>query len=288
MTVGKLFNYIQHKFSLPKEEVHLILKFLLGYDLAKIYRNFSLPLPDWYLQKVIRLLKKRVAGGIPLPYILGQRHFRGVTFFITSDVLIPRWETELLVEEVINWFTEHNIKNGSFLEIGVGGGVVSLSIMLELPFLQGVGVEVSKEALEVANINKALLGVTRLKLLCGSMFAPIYKLRKKFNLIVANLPYIDYREIKKLPSEVKLEPRLALWGGKDGLAWIKELIVNSPKFLKLGGAVVLEAGLEQIKKLVWLPEIRNNFRVVKVTKDFSGKERILTLELINGVTSSFP
>jgi release factor glutamine methyltransferase len=204
----------------------------------------------------------------PIAYILEEKEFWSKKFSISKDTLIPRPETELLVEELLKIYKEKSI---SILDIGTGSGCIILSLLSGSKLSEGTGVDISKNAILIAKNNAFKHKLTlRVKFL-HKTFESIFN--KKFDLIVSNPPYIKRKDIKNLSDDIKkYEPRMALDGGNDGLDLIKKVIYKSKDILKIKGTLALEIGNEQIKKVSKIL-FDNNFRIIKVIKDFKNNVR---------------
>ena len=204
----------------------------------------------------------------PLAYIFGEKEFWSKSFNVNKHTLIPRPETELLVEVLLKIFKGKKI---SILDIGTGSGCIIVSLLTNLRQSVGTGVDISKNAILTAekNVVKYKLN-NRIKLLNKS-FENLFN--KKFDLIVSNPPYIEKKAIKNLSEDIKkYEPRMALDGGNDGLDLIKKVIYKSKDILKVNGTLALEIGNEQIKKVSKIL-IDNNFRTRNVIKDYKNNVR---------------
>ena len=213
---------------------------------------------------------KRRSQGYPFQYILNKSSFYGYDFFVTEDTLIPRPETELIIDVAK--------KHGSFdfcLDIGTGSGNLSITLFKEKVVKQVHAIDISEKALLVAEKNKKIHGTTEIS------FEKIdflnYNFRKKYDLIVANPPYITKKDYKKLPVEIKsYEPKIALTDFEDGLTFYKKISKNLPLILNKNGVLIVEIGLENTKKeidfifrksnfiLKWYKDLNNNYRALKV------------------------
>jgi len=204
----------------------------------------------------------------PIAYLLGEKEFWSKKFFVNKDTLIPRPETELLVEKLVTIYKEKKI---TILDIGTGTGCIIASLLSELKNSSGTAVDISREAILVAKKNACKFKLSdRIKFL----HKPFEELHgKKFDLIVSNPPYIKRMEIKNLSDDIKkFEPRMALDGGNDGLDVIKKVIYKSREILKINGTLALEIGNEQINKVSKIL-IDNKFRIISVIKDYRNNIR---------------
>ena len=206
----------------------------------------------------------------PVAYIIGEKEFWSEKFKVNKDTLIPRPETELMVEEILKKFEKKKL---SILDVGTGSGCIILSLLNNLKNSNGIGVDISKNAISIAKINASKLKMLdRVKFLNRS----IENLTsKKFDLIVSNPPYIKKNDIKHLTDDIKrFEPRMALDGGNDGLDLIKKVIYKSKYILKINGTLALEIGHGQIKKVSKIL-FENNFRIKRVILDYKKNIRCL-------------
>ena len=209
----------------------------------------------------------------PIAYLLEEKEFWSKKFFVNKDTLIPRPETELLVEKLITIFKKKRI---NILDIGTGTGCIIISLLSELKNSTGTAVDISSKAIAVAkkNANKFKLS-DRIKFL-NKPFEDLFD--RKFDLIVSNPPYIKRSDIKNLSEDIKkFEPIMALDGGNDGLDLIKKVIYKSKKILKINGMLALEIGNEQIKRVSKIL-IDNKFRIKYVIKDYRNNVRCVFAE----------
>ena len=204
----------------------------------------------------------------PLAYLLGEKEFWSKKFFVNKNTLIPRPETELLVEKIVNIFNKKRI---TILDIGTGTGCIIISILSELKNSTGTAVDISTKAIEAAKKNARKFKLSdRIKFL-NKTFEDLCE--KKFDLIVSNPPYIKRSDIKNLSEDIKkFEPRMALDGGNDGLDLIKKVIYKSKKILKIKGRLALEIGQEQLIKVSEILK-NNNFRIEHYINDYKQNTR---------------
>ena len=216
-----------------------------------------------------KLISRR-ANREPLAYILKNREFWSKNFLVNRDTLIPRPETELLCENIIKIFRNKNLH---MLDIGTGSGCIILSILTELQRAKGMGIDISKKAIDVAKKNSNIFGLnTRVKFFNKSL----EDLNNyKFDLVVSNPPYIRTSDIKNLPDDVKrFEPKIALDGGKDGLDVIRKVIYKSKNILKRLGWLALEIGYGQHYKVSQILK-KQNFKEELLVKDYKNNVRCI-------------
>ncbi|MCL2008788.1 MAG: peptide chain release factor N(5)-glutamine methyltransferase [Treponema sp.] len=238
---------------------------------------------DW--KKFNKLIERRRSGE-SIAYILGRKEFRLLEFAVNSNVLVPRPDTETLVEAAlsrIDKLIETGIFKTSVLDLCTGSGAIAISLKHERPHLRVSAADISKEALKLASKNSRhlLKGITLgtpVKFFESNLFDSIPQKSGGFDIIVSNPPYVPTPELKTLAPEVRREPSLALDGGKDGLKYIKKIIPDARHFLKEGGYLFLEAQGDQMQKIKLLLE-KTGYSEVKIYKDLSGSERVISARL---------
>ena len=235
----------------------------------EILINLDKDLNEKNILKFNKYLVRRLKSE-PIAYILEEKEFWSKKFYVNKDTLIPRPETELLVEKLAKIFKDKKI---FILDIGTGSGCIIISLLSCLNKSTGIAIDISKKAVDVAKKNaKRHQLIDRVKFLNKSIEG-IFS--KKFDLIVSNPPYIDRKDLKNLNDDIKkFEPRMALDGGKDGLDLIKKVIYKSKEILKINGTLALEIGKEQNKKVSKIL-IDNNFRITSVIKDYKSNIRCI-------------
>lgn len=253
----------------PIYETRRILSDLLNKDLSYLVSHDEDLLDSKIENKYFDILEKRQKG-IPLQYILGEEVFYGRTFKVIEGVLIPRQDTEISVEKILNVIENNQINN--MLEIGCGTGIVSISVDLESS-VDVTAVDISEKALENTRINKENLN-SKIKIIKSDLFSNI---NEKFDLIYSNPPYIKSCEIENLQVEVRdYEPRLALDGGEDGLFFYRSIIKSSPEFLNNKGFLVFEIGHDEAEDICNL--MKDKFEV-EVYKDLNNLDRVVVGQL---------
>lgn len=243
----------------------LILEFLLDKKIVELKLNDTLDVKNIYA-KFLEIKSKREQN-YPLQYIFGKWEFYGLELNVSESALIPRFETEILVDEILKL----NCKKNKILDIGTGTGAISLALANNLNNSNILGIDISEEALVLANKNKEKLNLKNVKFLKSNLFENI---KEKFDLIVSNPPYIDKEEIKTLEKELSFEPFNALYGGEDGLYFYREIIKNAKNFLENNGVLAFEIGYNQMDIICEMLETYD-FEVILKMKDFAGFDRIV-------------
>ena len=234
------------------------------HETSFLFNNF---LTDEQIDLFSKVVERRLAR-IPVSHILGYRDFFDHRFIVTSDVLDPRPETEHLVEEAL----KKNFQN--VLDLGTGSGCVILSLLAKKAGSRGLGVDVSKTAINIAEKNAVQMSLQRrVEFKVSDWFNNIKP--QKFDLIVSNPPYIHPEEIKFLAPELKHEPLLALTDNKDGLDSYRNIARVAPSFLQSRGHLILEIGFDQEFEVTKILNL-NGFQDIKVTRDLNGRQRVIT------------
>ena len=250
-------------------DAEIILASLLKKRREQIIRNCEEKVSNSTINNFNKLINRR-SSWEPLAYILRQKEFWSKSFFVNRSTLIPRPETELLCDIVIK-----KIKNRTsyILDIGTGSGCILLSILSEIKKAKGIGIDISKKAIEVAKKNSNKLGLNqRAKFFTKSL----NNIRNcKFDLDVHNPPYIKNFDLKNMDDEVvKYEPKLALDGGLDGLSEIRKVVSKSSELVKIHGKLILEIAHDQKNEVKRILR-NNNFYINEVVKDFANKDRCI-------------
>ncbi len=253
-----------------KLDSEILLSKILNKDRKFIILNLDKPL-DYIHYKEFKYLVSQRLTKKPIAYIVGKKDFWKYEFYISDGALIPRPETELIIEEVLRIFRYKDKLN--VLEIGIGSGCLLLSILKEKKYFKGVGIDISKKCVDLSKINALKLNIkNRVKFFKTDVDNFFYD---KYDLIISNPPYIKKHDLKYLELDVaKHEPRLALDGGIDGVSEIMKVIDKSSKLVKKGGKLILEINFNQGDKVKNILR-RKGFFINKVLKDLGKKDRCI-------------
>lgn len=257
----------------PEVDAGVILCSVLNCDKTFLYAHDEYILNNVQQKKFLCLLESR-AKGMPVQYITGHQEFMSLDFQVSCDVLIPRQDTEILVETLIEYSKEFNKKGLEILDVGTGSGCIAVSLAHYIEGCRVVAVDVSEKALDTAVKNAFNIGVSqKIKFVRSNLFENISS-KASFDIIVSNPPYIESEDIKTLQIEVKeFEPTIALDGGIDGLDFYSEIIKTSPRFLKEQGILAFEVGYNQSEKVRDM--MSEYYCDVKIIKDFSKIGRVV-------------
>jgi len=268
-----------HQIENPRLNAELLLAHSLNFSREELYVRLRREIKEGRKGALERLIQRRISGE-PLQYILGQQEFWSIHFKVDPRVLIPRPETELLVEQGLRILSEKTFEqNPSVLEIGTGSGAVAIALAKGVTHIFLVATDISGDALVLAKENAKSAGVQdRIQFVSGDLLSPFQpsKETRAFDLILSNPPYIVRSEIGSLAKEVRnYEPVIALDGGEDGLVFYRRLVSQAPPFLREGGWLLLEVGQGQAERVA--EQIRENgtFLEPQILPDLAGIERVV-------------
>ena len=224
-------------------------------------------------------LKRRISAE-PIQYILGKTEFMGFEFKVTPDVLIPRQETEILVETAVKYVAasqSHNATSINILDLGTGSGCIAISLAKLLPNAKITATDISDRALAVALRNAELNGV-KVNFIQSDLFHNYNLEPDTYNLIVSNPPYIPTAQMKTLQPEVRYEPGIALDGGRDGLDFYRRIIGSSALYLEGDGFLILEAGFNQRDAIENIFQKARDFKITDAIKDYNHIDRVIVAQ----------
>ncbi len=252
-------------------DAEYIFAYVLGVKRISLMLNFDEEISEENKNLIRQYIVRRGKYREPLQYIVKEWEFYGYPIKVDGRVLIPRQDTEILVEQCI--FLMKEKENPKILDIGTGSGAISIALAKELPESEVLGLDVSDDALKMAVINRELNNVSNLKFLKSDVFQHVRE--KNYDLIVSNPPYIPVEEYNELMPEVKeYEPRMALTDGGDGYYFYKKISEESVNYLKNGGYLAFEVGYTQGETVSQLME-KNGFQIIGRVADYGGIERVI-------------
>ncbi|GFN36859.1 release factor glutamine methyltransferase [Tepidimicrobium xylanilyticum] len=259
----------------PSLEATLLLSRLLKVDKIYIYTHGKEKVSEPVVEKFLELIEKR-AKGYPIQYIINEKEFMGLDFYVEEGVLIPRSDTEILVDYVLGYIdNKYKNKSINLLDLGFGSGAIALSVAYYRSSVTVYGVDMYDAPIRVAEINKERFKLTNVHLFKGDLFQGIKDVKEKFHIIASNPPYIPSDDIDKLQDEIKYyEPREALDGGSDGLNFYRRIIPESKKYLTDEGLLIFEIGYDQgqsVKNMLLVEGFVN----VNILKDLQGLDRVV-------------
>ena len=269
-TINKASQILKnHNIHSHELDAQIILSNIMGVKREFLITNNEINISKKIMEKYDCAIKRRIKKE-PIAYIIGKKEFWSEDFMVNHGTLIPRPETELLIYKIINFFKNKKI---NILDIGTGSGCILLSILKELNFSRGIGIDISAKAIQMAKVNSK-----NLNLFYRSKFKVI-DLNKfnigKYDLIVSNPPYIPSRDIKNLSKDItSYEPLTALNGGSDGLDLIKKVIYKSNHLLKREGLLALEIGHSQYQRVSYILR-SNGYREMSKEYDFNRNVRCI-------------
>lgn len=268
----------ERDYNNPFLDLQLILMHLLKKDKIYLYAHKDENVDEQIIKKYYEMINKRDSG-YPLQYMLHSQEFMGLDFYVEEGVLIPRPDTETLVEKIINLVknSEYKDKHINILDIGTGSGAIALSLAYYIKNASVTAIDISDTAVKVANINKKNLAIENAEIIKGDLFGNLNTQDKKFHIIVSNPPYIEKEEIEKLQIEVaKYEPRLALDGGDSGFIYYERISNIVKDIIYDNGILSVEIGHNQAETVSNMFRNTNLFHKIEVDKDLYGNTRVVT------------
>jgi len=256
-------------------ETELLFTDILNCNRLSLYLNKDIFLDKAESSLVSSVLKRRIKAE-PIEYILGKTEFMGLEFKVTADVFIPRPETEILVETALreSSVVSRQSSDINILDIGTGSGCIAVSLAKFLPYAKIDAVDISKEALRIAEENAKMHNVN-INFIQSNLFNNYGLWTMDYGLIVSNPPYIPTQEIETLQPEVRYEPHMALDGGKDGLDFYRRIIDKTPHYLRKDGFLVMEMGFNQKEAIKNIFQKSGYFEIIEFIKDYNNMDRVI-------------
>lgn len=272
----KGYNYLSKaEYNRPRLEAELIVCYLLDVDKVYLYTHPNRIVDKKVVDKFDNLIEKRNEG-YPIQYILENQEFMGLDFHVGEGVLVPRPDTEILVEYIIKIAKKWNEKKLNIMDIGTGSGAITLSLAYYIKNAYIYSVDISEEAIKIARKNKKKMKLEeKVKLINKDILEGFPEIDKKIDVIVSNPPYIPSKDIDNLQIEIsKYEPRLAFDGGDDGLVFYRYITEKSKEKLTSDGLLCYEIGYDQAISVKNIME-QNGFKDIEILKDLSGRDRVV-------------
>lgn len=267
----------EREFNNPFLDVQLILSYLLKKDKIYLHLHRKDEVDDNTAKKFYEMAKKRNEG-YPLQYMTNYQEFMGLSFYVQDGVLVPRPDTEILVEKIINIVNNSEFKNKliNILDIGTGSGAIGVSLGYYLKNSAVTAMDISDTAIETTQTNIRKLGLENVNTLKGDIFKYNFE-NKKFDIVVSNPPYIEKNIIDTLPVEVSVyEPKLALDGGMDGLDYYRHIVKVFKKVHEENAILSVEIGYDQKDTVIEIFNKANIFNKIECDKDLGGNDRVIT------------
>ena len=261
-------------------EAELLFTEIFKCDRLSLYLNSESLIDKDKSALVSTVLQRRISGE-PIQYILGKSEFMGLEFKVAPGVLIPRPETEILVEAVLKFSRQPGFfgRRLEIMDIGTGSGNIAVSLARLSQDLNITAIDISKEAIEIAKYNAMSNNLAnRINFIQSDLFSSCEPMAGGYDIIVSNPPYIPTQELKDLQPEIRYEPVIALDGGKEGLDYYRKLSGRAPYFLREGGLLITEIGYNQKDAVVDIFQNDKNFRVLEVIPDYNNIDRVVVAE----------
>lgn len=280
--LSKSTRFLREKGSnTPRLDAELLVAEALGLSRVELYTHFDQPLNEAEVDRCRQLVLRR-GKGEPVAYITGRAYFRHLTLRVDRSVLVPRPETEHLVEIALKLLMEGDwgAHAPEVLDAGTGSGAIAVALAMDFPEARITGIDASESALELARENARVAGVSdRVAFACSDLFDELDPLHT-FDIIISNPPYISDEEWPALPVDVReYEPREALWGGPDGLDFYRRLAVDAPQFLRPRGCLIMEIGHTQGPAVRELLMETGLFETIDIEKDYADHERVVVAQM---------
>lgn len=251
----------------------IIISNILNVDRMMLFTKYREIVSDNDIEKIREYLKKIVKDKLPLQYLLNEQEFYGRKFYVNKGVLIPRQDTEILVEKAINIVKDKKIKTPKILDIGSGSGVIGITMALEIENSKVLGIDVSDVAIEISNKNREILKAKNIKIVKSNLFENVSF--KEFDMIISNPPYISRDEIDVMSENtLTWEPEEALFAENEGLYFYNEICDKGYEYLQKEGYLLFEIGYKQGEKVKTIME-KKGYKEIEIIKDLQGLDRVV-------------
>lgn len=268
----------KREYNNPSLDVQLILSYLLSKDKIYLFLHKNEEIEEAVTKKFFSMVNRRNEG-YPLQYMINSQEFMGLDFYIKEGVLVPRPDTEILVEKIINIANQpaYKDKRLRILDIGTGSGAIAVSLGYYLKNSDVTAMDVSKTATETAEINVKKHKLTNVHIYESDIFKDTFLLNDKYDIVVSNPPYIEEDTIQQLMTEVsQYEPKIALDGGRDGLDYYRRIAAVFKRVHSDNSILAVEIGSNQKHKVMDIFKDINILKIIECDKDLSGNDRIVT------------
>ena len=273
MTIRELINEYKDKFE-NIQDIYSIIKYVTEMDNLEISLNKGLNLPEEYKTKIINCLEKIINENYPLQYLTHTQAFFNENYYVDENVLIPRQDTEILVEKAIDYIRAENIKNA--IDLCTGSGAIGISVARNSDVEKVLLIDISEGALDVAkrNIEDNYME-DKVSVLKSNLLDEAIKSNIKTDMILSNPPYIKSKDMASLDANVKYEPSLALDGGATGMDFYEKIVEQAKQVLNNNGLLIFEIGYDELEQMKELLSKNKEYTMLESLKDYGGNDRVV-------------
>lgn len=273
MTIRELINKYKDKFE-NIQDIYSIIKYVTEMDNLEISLNKGLNLPEEYKTKIINCLEKIINENYPLQYLTHTQAFFNENYYVDENVLIPRQDTEILVEKAIDYIRNENIKNA--IDLCTGSGAIGISVARNSDVEKVLLIDISEGALDVAkrNIEDNYME-DKVSVLKSNLLDEAIKSNIKTDMILSNPPYIKSEDMASLDANVKYEPSLALDGGATGMDFYEKIVEQAKQVLNNNGLLIFEIGYDELEQMKELLSKNKEYTMLESLKDYGGNDRVV-------------
>ena len=274
MNIKEIVIKYNNKFE-NRQDIYSIIKYVTKMSNLEISLNKEIELPKNYEIKITEYLDKIVNEHYPLQYITHSQPFYNEEYYVDENVLIPRQDTEILVEKAIDYINKEKINE--VIDLCSGSGAIGISIARNSNIAKAILVDISKEACIIENKNASLNEIEKkIEIVNSNLLEKIINDKIKVNMIVSNPPYIKTKDIASLDENVKkYEPRLALDGGEDGICYYRKILEQAKLVLRNNGILIFEIGYDELDSIKELIAKHKEYTILESVKDYSGNDRVV-------------